>query len=659
MSRPHLRDPKLEGFWRTTIAKWITSQLNIRDFCRRHRLHEPSFYHWRREIAARDQGLTSRTLRDKATPATRRSSKSTTAARPVRSAPPRTGNRRAILDHLGMSFRSTVAQPLRSALMPVVGGRMRTVEDFAQIRQLNATGRSIREIARQLRVGRDTVRKALANPQPKPYTLKEPRPAPVFGAFRQFVDDILEADQHAPPKQRHTAAQIFRRLVAEHNYDGGYDQVRRYLKQRRRERTETFIPLEHPPGQRLEADFGHIYVDFPDGRRQIPVLVTTWSYSNCPLAIALPTECTEAVLAGLVEAFNFFGCVPRELWWDNPKTIARLIHRGRERTLHPRYLALASHYVFAPRFCMPATPTEKPRVENRVRDVQRQWATPVPRVANLAALNTHLREQCLAARDRTCGDNALSVGRRFEQDRAAALPIPTHVFDPCIIQPATVDKYQTVQFDRNRYSVPRRWAFRVVSVKGYIDRVEVVGDGTIIATHTRSYQSGQKVLDPLHFLATLERKPAALDHAPVYRDWQLPGVFARLRGVLVDRLGSCVGTRHYIRVLQLLANHSVEHIEGVITQCLLRGELDAAIITARARQLPRSNTLSLSDSALSLNLAAITVRPADLAQFNRLLSHYPDQGDADVRRDDADVTQDQPEATEVADDAQRMGEAGP
>jgi hypothetical protein len=112
-------------------------------------------------------------------------------------------------------------------------------------------------------------------------------------------------------------------------------------------------------------------------------------------------------------------------------------------------------------------------------------------------------------------------------------------------------------------------------------------------------------------------------------------------------------------VLQLLANHSVEHIEGVITQCLSRGELDAAIITARARQLPRDNTLSLSDSALSLNLAAITVRPADLAQFNRLLSHYPDQGDADVRRNDATVTQDQPEATEVTDDARRMGEAGP
>jgi transposase len=291
---------------------------------------------------------------------------------------------------------------------------------------------------------------------------------------RAIVDDILTQDQSAPPKQRHTATQIFRRLVADHNYTGSYQPIQRYLQQRRRDRRETFIPLDHAPGLRLEADFGHIYVEFPEGRRQVPVLVTTWSYSNCPFALALPTERTEAVLHGLVAAFTFFGCVPRELWWDNPKTVALHIHRSRERTLHPRFAALACHYVFAPRFCMPATPTEKPRVENRVRDVQRQWATPVPRATDLAALNAHLQRECLTARERTCSDNALSVGARFEHDRAAALRIPNHAFDPCVIQPGQVDKYQTVRFDRNSYSVPRRWAFRTVTVKGYVDRVGIV-----------------------------------------------------------------------------------------------------------------------------------------------------------------------------------------
>src|SRR6516164_11482780 len=209
---------------------------------------------------------------------------------------------------------------------------MRTVDDFARIRQAHRDGLSARQIAKQLGVGRDTVRKALQNPEPRPYTLAQPRAAPVFGPFRDIVEAILQADESAPPKQHHTASQVYRRLVAEYGYTGGYDQVRRHLKQRRLDRRETFIPLDHPPGRRAEADFGHIHVDLPGGRRAVPVLLVTWPYSNCPFALALPTERTEAILHGLVEAFAFFGCVPSELWWDNPTTVAVHVLRGRDRT---------------------------------------------------------------------------------------------------------------------------------------------------------------------------------------------------------------------------------------------------------------------------------------------------------------------------------------
>jgi hypothetical protein len=97
------------------------------------------------------------------------------------------------------------------------------------------------------------------------------------GGAHGIIDAILADDEKAPPKQRHTASQVFRRLRDEHGYRGSYDQVRRYVGQHRRDRRETFILLAHDPGQRLEADFGHIYVDFPDGRRQVPVLINVWS----------------------------------------------------------------------------------------------------------------------------------------------------------------------------------------------------------------------------------------------------------------------------------------------------------------------------------------------------------------------------------------------
>ena len=157
---------------------------------------------------------------------------------------------------------------------------------------------------------------------------------------------------------------------------------------------------------------------------------------------------------------------------------------------------------------------------------------------------------------------------RFERDRLAALTPPVHPFDPCVILPGAVDKYQTVAFDGNRYSVPRRWAFRDVTVKGYVDRVDIVAEGTtVVASHSRSYAKHERVLEPRHFLIVLQRKPAALDHAPVYRDWQLPPAFADLRRDLETRLGLPTGTRHFIRILQLLAHHPVERVEQALSEC--------------------------------------------------------------------------------------------
>jgi transposase len=529
---------------------------------------------------------------------------------------------------------------------------MRTVDDFARIRQLHRDGVSARQIAKQLGIGRDTIRKALAHAEPTPYTRTAPHAAPVFGPFAALVDAILEQDRTAPRKQRHTASQIFRRLVRDHSYTGGYDQVRRHLKSRRQAARDTFVPLDHPPGHRCEADFGHIHIDFPDGRRLVPVLVMTWSDSNAPFALALPTERTEAILHGMSEAFAFFGGVPAEVWWDNPTTVAIHILRGRERTLHSRYAALASHYLFAPRFCLPRTPREKPRVENRVKDLERMWATPVPVVADLAALNVHLRQCCVTARERTCGGNAETVAVRFDRDRAAALPLPRRPFDACVIDSGAVDKYQTVAFDGNRSSVPRRWAFRAVTVKGFIDRVDLVADGRVVASHARCYGRHERVLDPLHFLAILQEKPATLDHAPVSRDWALPPVFAQLRTRLEADQGVRAGVRQHIRVLQLLARFPLAVVETAVTAALGRDRPTAAAIATAAERLAATAS-PVPDTALS----PIPVPRPDLTRFDRLLSRDP-EGDTDDRSDHP-APERQPEAAQAADDVGRARQAGP
>ena len=127
---------------------------------------------------------------------------------------------------------------------------MLTVDDYGRIRRAHRDGMSIRAIARTLHHSRRKVREVLANPEPSPYARRKDPAAPVLGPFKPTIDEILDADQRAPRKQRHTAMQVFRRLRNEHGYPGGYDQVRRYIAQRRRGDRETFIPLVHDPCHR-------------------------------------------------------------------------------------------------------------------------------------------------------------------------------------------------------------------------------------------------------------------------------------------------------------------------------------------------------------------------------------------------------------------------
>jgi len=297
---------------------------------------------------------------------------------------------------------------------------MLTVDDYGQIRRSHRDGMSIRAIARTFGHSRRSVRNALRQADPSAYTLKSARAAPKLGSLHGVIEQILTDDEQAPRKQRHTAMQIFRRLRAEHGYSGGYDQVRRYVGRRRQRHRQTFIPLSHDAGQRLEADFGHIYVDYPDGRRQVPISLTTWSYSHARFAMVTPTERSEAILAGMVEAFSFYGCVPREVWIDNPRTVATAILKGRARQLHERYAALASHYAFAPACCMPASGWEKPDVEHSVFNLQRWWATPVPRVKDDDELNAYLLRCCIEDLDRKEAGQTQTIRERFAQDKACA-----------------------------------------------------------------------------------------------------------------------------------------------------------------------------------------------------------------------------------------------
>ena len=135
------------------------------------------------------------------------------------------------------------------------------------------------------------------------------------------------------------------------------------------------------------------------------------------------------------------------------------------------------------------------------------------------------------------------------------------------------------------------------------------------------------ILDPLHFLAALDRKPGSLDHAPVFRDWALPACFAEFRARLERRHGPSAGARQFARVLQLLTEHPMTRLSTAIEACL--GEqldtADAVIRRAKAlAAIKAARKPGPPSPSVPTTPAQVDVPLPDLSRFDQLLSSAED-----------------------------------
>src|SRR5271165_726793 len=495
---------------------------------------------------------------------------------------------------------------------------MLTVETIGRIRREHfLKGKTIKEIARDLRVSRNTVRKVLRSGETSFEYEREVQPRPKLGRWTEELEALLAGNAAKPAREQLTLIRIFEELSGR-GYDGGYDAVRRYARRWAKEHGQAtaaaYVPLSFAPGEAFQFDWSHEVVLLSGATVIVKVAHVRLCHSRMLFVRAYPRETQEMVFDAHDRAFALFkGACGRGIY-DNMKTAVETIFVGKGRLYNRRFLQMCSHYLVDPVACTPASGWEKGQVENQVGLVRERFFTPRLRFKTYDELNAWLMDRCIVyAKAHPHPERPeQTVWEVFEEERPKLVPYRGR-FDGFHAQPASVSKTCLVRFDNNKYSVSASAVGRPVEVHAYAERVVIRQDGRIVAEHPRKYGRGETVYDPWHYVPVLARKPGALRNGAPFKDWVLPAALERVRRKLAE---ADDGDRQMVSILAAVLTDGLPAVEAACAQAISEGVHSSdVVINILARQRdPGPVAPIFTPDGLKLRHAPV----ADCARYDKL-----------------------------------------
>jgi transposase len=263
------------------------------------------------------------------------------------------------------------------------------------------------------------------------------------------------------------AKRIFQDLVEEHDFQGSYWSVMRFVRRLGRTRELPFRRLECEPGEEAQVDFGSgaPVVTREGRRRKTHAFRIVLSYSRKGYSEVVFRQSTEDFIRCLENAFHHFGGSVKTLVIDNLRAAVAKAD-WYEPELHPKLRSFCEHYGVVILPTRPYTPRHKGKIESGVKYVKRN-ALKARRFDSLEEQNDFLLHwETSIADTRIHGTTKQQVSKLFETvERAALSPLPIERFPFFRERKHTVHRDGHVQVDGAYYSVPTEYFRREVWVR--------------------------------------------------------------------------------------------------------------------------------------------------------------------------------------------------
>lgn len=347
-------------------------------------------------------------------------------------------------------------------------------------------------------------------------------------AVRALIDGYLADNerkvQEGLPKQRMLKKDIHAavRLLS---HDVGYTTVCGYINERTLYAKEAYIRQEYQPGSVCEFDWAEVKLVIEGVQKKVYMALFTSAYSNYRYGAVYHRQDQLAFMEAHREFFEHTGGVFQEMVYDNMRVaVAQFVGRSEKRPTKT-LLSLAGWYQYRWRFCNVRKGNEKGHVERTVDVVRRKAFAENECFDSIYGAAARLKQACEALNGQPIHSGGPTAIQKLEQERQGLYHHPGMI--ECFIsEEYRVDKYATISFGTNRYSVPDHLVGKFVSVKVYSEELRIYYGGEHLTSHGRLYTRFQWRITMSHYLSTLSRKPGALSGSVALT--QAPEIIHRL-----------------------------------------------------------------------------------------------------------------------------------
>ena len=371
-----------------------------------------------------------------------------------------------------------------------------TQEEIMAIKQTGQKDISNRKLARLYGIDESTVRYHVARGNTTDGRKNKPQKA---DQLAQVISHWLGHNKPEPGRKPNARA-LWEYLVDGYSYAGSYRSVVRYLDRnlppaplRPRRRVET------PPGIQAQADWGSFNLNICGRLVALCAFVLTFSHSR---GFAVVWSKQQDMLSWINchnRAFWFLGGVPHVIRIDNLKT-GVASGAGPTARIHPTYAAYARELRFVVDPARAYTPTDKGKVEAKVKLARRGLRPEQQQFASMDELE-RWTDDAVIRRMRLLTNplTGTTVHEAWQAERETLQALPPFApvpFDVVVARRVAGDCL--VSFEGRRYSVPFALVSRTVEVRGASGAVLVYSDGVLIAEHPR-HTKRRLLINPAHY----------------------------------------------------------------------------------------------------------------------------------------------------------------